>query len=200
MNSYIPLLSPEVKAFLPHNQVVSGHQSSGAGGQPGCCALGSDKHNRSSGLTTTHAHPCPCPCPGCWNSLAKGMDGYFSAYALSNCTPNAVLSGTARLVIQSWGFFAKRCNRFFFGYVWLFNLKWFFWLGYARFRELVYIPLFPLKFDLLALCTWGIFLLFISAWQPWEVHGTAASYILHQQFFYFADWISDIQGGIFYKT
>lgn len=87
MNPYIPLLSPEVKAFLPHNHVVSGNQRSGAGGQPGCCGLGSDKHNRSSGLTTTLPHPCSCPSPGCWNSLAKGMQSYFSASVLSNSTP-----------------------------------------------------------------------------------------------------------------
>lgn len=83
---------------------------------PGCHGLGSDKNNRSSGLTKTHAHPCYCPSLGRWNSLAYGMQGYFR-------------------------------------------------LRYARLHELLYTPLFPLKFDLLALCTWDIFVSLISACQ-----------------------------------
>lgn len=114
--------SPEVKALLPYKHVVSGKQRSGAGGQPGCPGLGSDKHDRSSGLTTTHTHPCSCPSPGCWSSLAKGMQGYFSTYALTN----VVLSETERLLIQSWDFFLLKDAMAFFCYDWLLNLKWFF--------------------------------------------------------------------------
>lgn len=116
MDTYIPLLSPDIKAFLPHDHVVSGNQRSGAAWLSGCHSLGSDKHNRSSGLNITHAHPCSCPSLGCWNSPANGMQGYFR-------------------------------------------------LSYATLHELVYTPLFPLELDLLALCTWGVFVSFISAWQ-----------------------------------
>lgn len=111
--------SPEVKALLPYKHVVSGKQRSGAGGQPGCPDLGSDKHDRSSGLTTTHTHPCSCPSPGFWSSLAKGMQGFFSTYALTN----AVLSGKEIVNSELEFFFLLKDVMAFFCYVWLLNLK-----------------------------------------------------------------------------
>lgn len=82
MKTYIPLLSAGFSSPWP-----CGQWKSKVWGRRAAWLLWPDKHNRYFGLITTHAHPCSCPSSGCWNSLAKGKQGYFSTYALSNCTP-----------------------------------------------------------------------------------------------------------------